>query len=122
MMKTLRFTLVGLVISIAAILAGAGWAINPIWRWPITFAGGRDEAETIRMVFPVHIINPTWIHDQRKEYVEWAWKVAETKARLVLLLVGWFAALIVDFRWAVGGLAAINPVQRTRADARAADL
>ena len=83
----------------------------------MSILGEHDDIALIRSLFPVHIVDPSWIHAPKDDFTV-MWCFAEFKARAGISLIVWLGVLIGFFCWLRRRRAAINSVQPTRTIAR----
>ena len=110
-MKTRTAIDVGLVLTLVMAIAGGYWVIGPFIHWPGEIFGDYDPADLIRRLFPIHIVNPSWIR-AAKDDVDMMWCFAEVKARAAVVVVGWLALMTGFVVW----------VRHTRSGIRRAQL
>ena len=111
-MKTKHTVLTGIALTLGIAAAGSWWALGPFRYSPMEILGEYDEIQLIRSLFPVRIIDPSWIH-VAKDDLDMIWCFAEFKARAGVSLIVWLAALIGFFVWVRHTRSAINSVQPT---------
>ena len=94
-MKVFLFGLGALMITGAALATCWFWGVTPFFRYPGGIHdSGWTAADLIRDRYPVHLISPNWVHPDQGDII-FPWMVAETKARLSVIFVGWFALLML---------------------------
>ncbi len=106
-MKTLAYVLAALAVTLCAIVAELHWGLP--FR-PIALSSPTVDAARIRALFPVHLVNPDWIHASGRALVHrWYW--AEIITRSTLILAVWLAGLVSIFGWMRRGRRA-HPVRQ----------
>jgi hypothetical protein len=56
----------GIALALGIAVAGGYWAVCPMIHWPISILGEVDAAR-IRSWFPIHLVDPSWIHPAEED-------------------------------------------------------
>jgi len=95
-MKKSTLMLLLLLITWAAMAAAWFWALVPFLT-PMVYPFPSDwtEADLIRHLWPFHLVQPEWVSTP-PDYMQWT--MAETKARLAVVLLGWLVSITLLIR------------------------
>jgi hypothetical protein len=113
-MKTRNAILTAMALTLGAAVAGGFWALSPFIFYPIEILGDYDPVQLIRKLFPIHIVDPSWIH-AAKDDLDMMWCFAEFRARAAIVLAAWLVAMTVLIIRVWRGRSAIHSVQLTAA-------
>jgi hypothetical protein len=82
------------MITLAALAAAWFWAVRPALT-PLLYIYSGTEADLVRRLWHFRLVQPEWVGNQ-PDYMKWA--IAETKARLCVLFLGWLVSVIAVLR------------------------
>jgi hypothetical protein len=91
-MKKSTLMLLLLLITWAAMAVAFFWALAPFILTPLSYLFPSDwtDADLVRHLWPCHLVPPEWV-SAPPDYGQWV--VAETKARLAVVFLGWLVSI-----------------------------
>jgi hypothetical protein len=89
------------LITLALVVAATALAYLLLYYWtPVaeslsgSFLGGAEnDTRTIKEVWPVHIIQPSWL--RQTDDLLWRWEIAEMRAREIAVAVLWLCVVTI---------------------------
>ena len=88
-------SVMGILVGLAFVLAGACWVPNPIILWPMEILGDHPLAELIGQVCPFHIVPSPGGDLMTSDSFDslFRWQIEECAARFGILITTWVACL-----------------------------
>jgi hypothetical protein len=86
----------GIFVALAVVALTLFWAIAPAITPVIALSDG-NEADLIRELWPIRLVQPEWVFYFYGPSLTY-WTLAESIARLVLVILGWLAAAFLIYR------------------------